>query len=474
MTLADAACQWNLVRRDSLMSRRTSLYIGIALALVILGRLLSTWTPAATPPGVSLSPSSSSHSNDSAAGSSPVAPPPATLRRPSPSVAVLGVLTDRPRADLDALVRRDRMAALVAPAYCGDEASCAAVRTVLDDPDATTLQVIDASDWNLGRVDVDAGAASLSPADRASLSKRARVVVVRVATATSPRQLAVRTAFAAAAAISMACDGLVHDPLLARVETSRAFAAHAVTEPLEASAFRRDRVELLYEPKEEGVVRVLTAGLSRWGAPDVEAARVPMAARERLAEIVLAVARALADGAERGPVTLSRDDIGRARGWAYPADAGLPPLAPVTIELASVRPEAGDPNDFIARIEPPESDGPMGYLDLAERFFGPLLLSPPEPDPTHEHRAEAQRKLARSLVRWGSSRAHGDKLLVQLPFAIPGDAGVESMWVEVTRYDARTVTGTLLNEPLGATDVTRGETITRPREQVEDVRTAAP
>jgi len=29
----------------------------------------------------------------------------------------------------------------------------------------------------------------------------------------------------------------------------------------------------------------------------------------------------------------------------------------------------------------------------------------------------------------------GGQLLVELPFAIPGDAGVESMWVEVTRFE---------------------------------------
>ena len=43
------------------------------------------------------------------------------------------------------------------------------------------------------------------------------------------------------------------------------------------------------------------------------------------------------------------------------------------------------------------------------------------------------------------------------------------MWLEVTRYDAQTVTGTLKDDPLGATDVARGDSVTRPRAQVEDV-----
>jgi uncharacterized protein DUF2314 len=444
------------------VSRRTIVYIGIALGLLALGRLLSTRappsTPAATSSGVQASLSSS-------------APAPApTLRRPPSSVATLGVLTDRPQADLDAIIDRDALAGLIVPKYCGDERACDAVRATLRDPHAARLQIMAASDWNFGRFDVDATAGDLSLAERASIRQRSRVVVVSVATATSRQQVAVRAAFAAAAAIAERIEGLVHDPLLSRVETSRAFATHAVIAPLEASAFRRDRVELLYEAKADGVVRVLTAGLSRWGVPDVEAAQVPAMVRQRVAEIVLAVGAAIADAAGAGPWVLSRDDIGRARGRDYPADAGLPPLAPVAIDLVSVHPEAGDPNDFIARIEPPAGDGPMGYIDLAERFFGPLFDPSPEGDETSERQAEAQRQLPSSLARWSSSLGNGAKLLIRLPFAIPGDAGVESMWVEVTHYDARTVTGKLVDEPLGATDVALGDSVTRPRGQVEAVR----
>jgi hypothetical protein len=394
---------------------------------------------------------------------------PATgLRRPPSSVASLGVLTDRPEAELEALLARDAIATLIEPKYCGDERACDAVRTTLRNEQATALHVMPAADWTLGHIDVDASTGSLSPTERASISSRHRVVVVQVATVTSPRQLAVRAAFAAAAAIAERTGGLVHDPLLSRLETPRDFAMHAVTDPLEASAFRRDRVEVLYEPKEEGMVRVLTAGLARWGAPDVEAARVPTAASERVAELVLAVADAIANGKQVGSqVVLSRDDIGRSRGEDYPQE-GFPPPVPVAIDLVSVAPEGGDPNDFIARIEPPAGESPMGYIELAERFFGPLLTV--SPDLMQKRRAEATRLLATALARWGALRAGGAKLLVQLPFAIPGDAGIESMWVDVTRYDARTVTGRIVDEPLGATDVSRGDRITRPREEVEDLR----
>ena len=65
--------------------------------------------------------------------------------------------------------------------------------------------------------------------------------------------------------------------------------------------------------------------------------------------------------------------------------------------------------------------------------------------------------------------ADGKRLLVRLPFPIPGDVGFEAMWVEVTSYATDTVTGTVVDEPI-ATDVARGDRVTRPRTEVEDVR----
>jgi hypothetical protein len=457
MRLADAS------RQQNFMSRRTLVYLGTAALLVVLGRLLSTKTQ------VPLAPANGRSEEAETSSSSEGRPTRGSrLRRPPSSIATFGVFSDRSEAELESSIDRDALATRVAGKLCGNDGACDAVRSTLRDEHATALRLTTAAEWTQGRIDLDALGDKLTPAERASISRRSHVVVVSVATATSPRQLAVRAGVAAAAAIAEAMGGLVHDPLLLRLETPREFALHAVTAPLEECAFRRDRIELLYEPKGEGVVRVLTAGLSRWGAPDVEAARVPVAAQEWVAEIVLAVAEATACATEPAPLMLSRDDVGRARGRDYPADAGLPPLARVAIDLASVHPEAGDPNDFMARIDPPAGDGPMGYLDLAERFFGPLLT--PSPEMMAKRRAEAQRRLGPTLARWGSPGADGGRLIVQLPFSIPGDAGVESMWVELTRYDARTVTGRLIDQPLGATDVSRGDEVTRRREDVEDLR----
>ena len=446
------------------MSRRTLAYIGLALAILVGGRLLST---SSTPSSPSPEPEASIPAPTPFPS---VAPHPATpLKRPASSMAEYGVLTDRPEADLEALIDRAALSAAIPPRLCGDDAACDAVRATLRDERATVLKVVASGDWSLEHLDVETAARNLSTKERAGVKSRARIVVVRVNAATSSKQLALRAAIAATAALAEKVDGLVWDQLLNRVQRSRDFAAQAVTTPLGTPVFRRDRIETLYEPKQEGIVRVLTSGLARWGVADIEAATVPTAATERVAEIVLGVAEAVANGATSDPITLTRDDLARARGKDYPADAGLPPPVAVDVDVVSVHPESGDPNDFIARVEPAAGDGPLAYLDLAERFFGPVLAASPGSEVLSARKGKAQRDLGSALGRWTAAKASGPRMLVQLPFPIPGEGGIESMWIDVTRFDARTITGKVLDEPLGATDVHRGDEVTRPRTDVEDL-----
>jgi uncharacterized protein YegJ (DUF2314 family) len=441
--------------------RRRLFFLGAALALVVAGRLAGWGRKGSSGPAPV--------GDDEPVASHATPPISVPLRHPPSALAELGVLTNQPDEELAALLDRATLATLVRPDLCGDEDACAAVRAAVGDAHTTTLQVLPASAWHVAGVDLDASAPGLSASERASVGQRARVVVVRVATAPSPRQLAVRAAFAVVAAIARKTDGLVFDQLLGRIETAEAFAAHAVTAPLDASAFRKDRVELLFEPRAPGIVRMLTTGLSRWGKADVEAVAVPTAAVDRIADIVLGVAEALANGATSGPVSLTRDDLARVRGVPYPADPDRPAATPVAVDLVPAHPEGGDPNDFMARIEAPEGEGPLAYIDLSARFFGEDLAASPDEATLRTAREKAQHDLPAALARSSRGDAAHPKVLVRLPFPIAGDGGTESMWVEVERYDAKTVTGKLVDDPLGATEFHQGDSITRPRDEVEDL-----
>ncbi len=457
------------------MSRRTFAYIALAVLLLVGGRLLSTGAPnmAATPTAEG---TAEAPLEPPVAPSFPVkpTPPPAPLKRPPSSVMEVGVLCDRTAEAAAPLLERDALAAAIAPKLCGDEAACQAVKATLRDEHATTLDVVPASAWGLERIDVEQVARNLTAREQAGLKAHPRIVVVHVNTATSPRQLALRTATAAAATLAQQLGGLVWDQLLARVETPHDFAAHAVTEPLDRPTFRRDRIELLYQPRDEGVVRILTGGLSRWGVADVEMPAVPSAAADCLGDVVLGVAAALANGALASPVTVSRDDLGRARGQDYASDAGMPASVPVELDIVSVHPENGDPNDFMARIEPPDGEGLVAAMGLAERFFGSLLAASPGAGALGERKGRAQAGLASAVARWSAAKGAGARLLVMLPFGIPGEGGIESMWIDVTRVDGARVTGKVLDDPLGATDVHKGDEVTRPRGDVEDLDLRVP
>jgi len=447
---------------------KTPAYLVVAVGLIVAGRLAYRSESPLSTVDAGPTPILSASEAERAPAQVPV-----RILRPPRSSAEFGILTSRMAEEIRAWTdHRERLAESIAGRLCGDADACEAVRNALRDEHTTSLQVMAASDWNLGRLDVDASGAGLTPGERRGLLRRTQVVAVSTSAATSDRQLALRTAIAGAAALAEQFDGWVHDPLLLRIERAKDFAAHAVVVPLGAPTFRRDRVEVLYEPTTEGVVRVLTAGLSRWGAPDVEAANVPVGARARVAELVLAVAEEIANGDASGTLRLGPDDLVRAAG--VDRSSIEPEASPLAIPLLGVHPESGDPNDFMVRIVPPDGEGPMGYLQLAEHFFGRVLGVSTETATVNEaRRDDARRDLDEALARWQSIRANGGAVLVRLPFAIPGDAGSEAMWVEVKAFDRGTVTGTLVDEPLAAVSVEEGAMVSRRRDEVEAVEVRA-
>src|SRR4029077_20287340 len=125
-----------------------------------------------------------------ASPSAPVATALTPLRHPPSALTELGVLTDRSEGGLAPILDPTALPTLVLPALCGDEEACATVRSAILDDHTTTLQVVPASSWNLAEGDVEASAATLSQAARASIRRRTHIVVVHVATGTSSRQLA--------------------------------------------------------------------------------------------------------------------------------------------------------------------------------------------------------------------------------------------------------------------------------------------
>ena len=385
-----------------------------------------------------------------AAEAGAAAPRAHAIARPHDAVAELGILTDRPKAELEALVAPASLAALLDTRHCGPVATCDAVRGLVRAGEGVEVSVSTAAEWGLPVPStLDTVAKGLTPKERAGLARLPSVVVVRVTGAATPTHLVARTGFALAAAVAERVRGFVHDETVRRIETADAFAAHAITAPLGDSAFREDRILIQSYVQDDGTTRLISLGMRRFGAPDLEVRGAQAGASRSLAAIVNAVAARLAAGASEAPLDVSLDDP-RAKGKSATVDLVVPPL------------QQGDPDNTIVRIVPAGGAEPAAYDRLVAAFFGAAeqLVDQPDDAELTAARDRARRAFPATLARWKASPEPRPKLLVKLPFPIAGDAGSEWMWVEVKGVSGDAVTGTLANSPAYATDLHAGAAVT--------------
>ncbi len=403
---------------------------------------------------------------------------PTVLKRPAMAVVEMGIFTDRPKAELDALMDPKAATALLKPQLCGDVATCDAVKAFLLGENHVRLEALPVKAWNRPLdTDLPRVAPTLADADRARLMKLPTVVRVIVSGPPQPSQLPARGGFALIAALAEKLQGLVHDAVTDRVETPASFAKRAIVTPLNQSAFRKDRIDYQFTPRAGGSVRLITAGMLRYGAPDLEIFGAPRGVAQRLLDVLGALGEALAGGAKSSPITITLSDIERARGSKFDDSAAMPPPIPIDVDLESVPPESGDPNDLMARVLPPDGPSPEGYEDLAASFFGMDNEGQSPLDELRGTRDKAQRMLASAFDRYSKLKGQGGALFVEIPFPTAVDGGSDPianpdafdfMQLEVTGFDATTVTGTLYEDPAGAVGVKKGDSVTRKRTEVTD------
>jgi uncharacterized protein YegJ (DUF2314 family) len=467
------------------MADRNRIYVVLALGAAVLALVFAF--------GKSPKTTSRSDADDAvdtrATGSSTELPPipsaallphsPVRIKRPAVAVAEFGVFTDRPSAELELLTQPKNALALLTPAHCGDAATCDAVRAFLGEPDALRIEATPAQNWRLpNKSELPRVASTLSSGERDKLIAMPRSLHVTVRGAALPNQLPARAGFALTAALASKVSGFVYDQVVDRVERPAEFAKHVITVPLGARAFRKDRVDFQYSSRQGGTVRLISAGMVRFGAPDLEVFSAPRGVANRLVDVMIALADALTSGATTSPIAITLDDIERARAELFGPDAGMPPSVAIDVDLEDAAPESGDPNEIMARIVPPDGPTPEGYDDLVEMFFGQSSAwQPPSEDEFKAIKDKTQKALATALMRHKKEKL---ELYVQLGFPTavalkqPGgpDASdldaFEWMWVEVTAFDDKDVTGTLIDEPENVPGAAKGQSVTRKRSEVSD------
>jgi len=356
------------------------------------------------------------------------------------------VVTNASETDLARLAEPAAVSALLQARHCGDAAACAAVRQMVSDSTRTALEIATTERWILpGRELVGPAAPSLSPPQLDQLYRAQHVIVVRIR---EPRpaeraldgggsaardHLAMRAGLAVTAALAEAANGFVYDEVRHHIVDAKGALAAAITEPLGRVVFRPELITVEIAPDDDDTVRVLTRGLRRFGAPDLEFPNAPKDRASELSRVINQLAARLAAGADTAPISLSAGDLGLSR------DAGAESVD-FFFEPAPL--DEGQPENEILDVD---TDDTL-EADLARLFGGGSGLSV----------AELQRKVASQLpaVLDLHRKTPGGALLLRVEFAVEG--GTEAMWVEVASCDAAPsgklpsrCKGTLRNEPRG-------------------------
>lgn len=382
------------------------------------------------------------------------------------------VLSDRPATELEPMLDVAAVARAIGTKQCGDDETCRVVRAFAADSIRCKLHAIATKELGLTPDVVETIGRDLSPAQRARATGASRGIGVSCHGTARPQHLTARASYALAAVVAAKLDGIVVDPMAERLESAEPFAKRAIVTPLDAPAFAPRHIVIHQIRLDSGATRLVTLGMRRFGAPDIDTADLPGAVAAPLARVVSAVAARIA---ERGvtrfvPVTLA--DVARVMG--EPAETlhiGAASPRPVTVELRVATRQEGDADNALVRLVPPGGTAPESYTAAAEAIFGAVdnvvMVQHDEELLAASRRAKA--RLPSVLERFERAKDPNAHLIVKLPFDIPNKAGShEWMWIEVTSWDAVTIHGFLANEPESIPGLRSGMKVSGPRADVFD------
>ena len=273
---------------------------------------------------------------------------------PLEAVCELGVVTHATEDAIERALNDDAILNAIAARYCGE--SCDAVRAFVKSPleadHQFSVEPSTTEDWPLPPPSTwDTVAPRLTPQERVELGSATQIIVIhaqehvlRPSEKTgAPRHLAFRTCVTVAASLVDSLGGFVYDEVVRRIENARDFQTHVITSAPPAPAFRADHI-VVQSYEEGGLPRMLTLGMARFGAPDVEARGFDPAAEDRMAMLINAVADKLARGETRSPISVSSADVTRVTGIAGQLISETPTQGEVRIVNATTHAD-GDPDN---------------------------------------------------------------------------------------------------------------------------------
>ena len=466
-------------RRDKPVKRESGDKLGLAalgVLVVFLGGVVYLAVPKDSDLQAAADAGAAEPCSDPSLGGEGGGKPTGGLERLAEATCELAVLTDKPEVEVAKIASVEVIAKLLDVRHCG--ATCDALKKVIADHDHFEVESMKAEDYILPAKDsFELIAPGLTPSERASISQRSSVVVIRTRGTATIDQLPARTGFAATAAVAEALSGLVYDEVTRRIETSEQFAQRVVTVPMGQNAFSPRQISVQLYRQEDGTARLLTLGMARFGSPDFTMRGSAMELGPSLANVMNVAASWAAGAKTEAPIVVSLADVARVSGHSVEKLAKEPRASrAILLDAIDAERTEGDPENEMLELVPtgPSSGATReAWASVVTDLFGavPQVVFATNDKELDAIATRARRELPNAVKR---SEAGEGTLFVKGPFPIPdasrldGGAKDEWMWIEASSCDAKGCSGLLSNTPGYATNLFAGKPVTIAREKTAD------
>jgi len=222
-------------------------------------------------------------------------------------------------------------------------------------------------------------------------------------------------------------------------------------------------------------LRIVTLGMQKLGLPDLELNHVIGHDARPAGILVNMLCQRLIEGAapdSNGRFVVAIDEIqdGRTRALSEPRGEGA--QGRTELLLRDGKPREGDPENRLLEVFFGESKDVDVHERRARALYALLGRTDNIVNVEHDQALLAASARARSrlmalkpaFLKQADSR---ERLAVKAPF-VTDDGGTEWMWVEVVRWEGKTIYGVLLNEPAAVSKLVPGAKVEVAEDEVFD------
>lgn len=228
-----------------------------------------------------------------------------------------------------------------------------------------------------------------------------------------------------------------------------------------------------YREDEDGLARLVTLGMAKFGLPDIALENVPISSTRAANGLVNLVCQTLFERSLARPSAKLTVELAAIRSPGFKRSMNaLQGAGRGEVTLASVRPEPGDADNALYEIVFPDASGPKKQ-EAMHRLLGTVFgfedaVIPMEHD---QELLDASRRARARLLQLKSYFQAGLKerelIQIKLPFAVP-EGGNEWMWVELVEWNGKVVRGILQNTPFSVPNLTVGARVEGSEDDVFD------